>query len=599
MIADGEQLGVFLVDAGFVTRSQLRAAQEVAARSGESLAAAIVSQGMLDEDELRRGMAAAFGVPFVTLAREDVSTEALQHIPEPFSRTHNIVAFRQTGDSLEIALFDLADLEKIEQLQHKLRFRILPRLTNRASMRTALVEYQKHLKKRFGDAIVEEANVLAERLQKFARSDETDTSTSDAAEDITLTLADQQAAARLTDLLVQHALTSQASHVHIDPTERGALVRYRIGGMLHEAMQIPLHAGKALVARLRQLAGLSAAVGDTTQEVSQEGRFKVSLNAASEDEYAVRVYGAHATEHGRVTLHIVPTRSGRRGFTPESLGLHGQELEELHRLARVSSGLVLVCGPADSGRTTLLYTLLDMLGGVSRTVGTVENTIEHRVPLAQQSQAGSGQGISTAARLRTLLLQDTDVIMLANIADRETAALAVSAANRGVLVLAGVSGNSAAAGIDTLRRFGVSPNILASSLQLVIATRLVRRLCSRHETHRLSRLEADTLEEKAEFSRVLAALKEEGFADSNAQWKDVTFSRPEPCGECRGGYQGRLGVQEVAPVSRVLRDAIIRGGDLADIERLLAEEGVLNLVEDGLYKAARGQTSVEEILKVA
>ncbi len=594
MIADSELLGVFLVDAGFVTRTQLRAAQEEASRSGEQLSHALVALGILDEDALRRGMAGAFGVPFITIGRDDVSTEALEHIPEPFSRTHNVVAFRRQGAALEVALFDLADLEKVEQLQQKLRYRILPRLTDRASMRTALVEYQKHLKKRFGDAIAEEAAALAQQADADAQgeiiSDGSETPRADYENE-------NMSAARLTDLLVQHALTSRASQVHIDPTERGALVRYRIGGLLHESMQIPRHAAAALVRRLRSLAGLPvAAAGDTVQDL-HEGRFKVSLDATPADEYAVRVSGAPSA--GRLTLHIVPTASGRRGFTLESLGLHGQGLEDLHRLAHVRSGLVVVCGPTGSGRTTLLYTLLDMLGGVSRTVGTVEDTIEHRVPLAQQSRVVAGQGVSAAARLRALLKQDTDVIMIANLADRETAALAVSAANRGVLVLVGVSAHTAAAGIDALREFGVSPSILASSLQMVIATRLVRKLCSKHETHRLSRIEADALEQKAEFSRVLAALKEEGAVDAAAQWKDVTFSRPEPCGECRGGYQGRLGLQEVAPISRAMRDAITRGDTTDALDKLLSQEGVLNVVEDGIYKAARGQTSVEESLQVA
>lgn len=559
MRVDNGALRDFLIGNGLVTRSQL--ADALSSGGGEALYDALAARGILSEDDLRRAAAHVAGVAFVVLTPHEIAFETLSLIPEPVARARNIVAYRQEGGAVEVAMLDLADLEAVEFLRAEHGLTVLPRLTTAGSLRQTLRTYQQYLKEQF-KALV-------------------------------------SAGGHAVDALIRHALLSRATGVHLDLRETGLLVRYRIQGMLHEAMQLPKEASH-LFERFKSLANLSL-----TLHVPQEGRFKAQL--AGGDAVGVRVATAPGASAERMTLHLTPERSRRQGFTLESLGLHGAALEETYRMLQKHGGLIVVAGEEGSGRTTALYTLLDLLGERGSAIVTVEEEIEHALPHAVQIKVRPELGLTWTGALRAALRQDPDIIMIGDISDSEAALMASEAAARGILVLAGIDSASTADALKRLERLGVSGLVLGAVLRGAIGVRVVRKLCKKNkDEYRLSRAESEPLELAKEdgrmganLGRVLAALKEEEVVEKDAQWKELTFARAAGCAECVEGYWGQTGLQEVLPATLPIKELLKEGASIEELEAQARKEGMLTLAEDGLFKAAQGATSVEEVLRVA
>lgn len=581
MYADETLLSEFLLDSGLVTRSQLAGVRVRAEESGLPLSRILIDAGMLSEDEVRRVMAKGLGIPFVALTPASVALDALAIIPEPFSRAHNAVGMRLQGTVLEVALLDLATLEELDALPAIATYTVIPRLTDRASMMGMLLQYQKHLKTNFGERLAREAAAVLPPQGTTQKE--------------LLHAAERVSVAHVVDALIGHALYQSAHAIHLrtSPQGNGLLVQYRIGKTLYDAMTLPLAAAQSVLLRFKFLAQLSL-----TATVPQEGRFRVEVGS---ERVALRVSSMPFINAGavseKVVVHIAHDRTGKKGFSLESVGLHGSGLEQMHQALAQQSGIILVAGQPHSGKTTLLYTLLDYFGGLRRSVATIEDRVEVEFPFAAQTQIAPEAGLTTASGLRALLRQDPDVVMVYSINDRETAALVVEAANRGVLVLAGIEAASATEGIEKLLAFDVSPFMLASALKASLGTRLLRRLCVNHDPHRLARIEANRLEANADLGAVLQALKADGHYMEEALWKDVSFFRAESCSLCRGGYSGFVGLQEVLPVSLTMKDHIRAVSP--DMALQAKEEGMLTFVEEGLYKAAQGLTSIEEVLTLA
>ncbi len=323
----------------------------------------------LGDDERRHALAHELGVPFVKLERADLMPEALVIIPEPIAREHSLVGYRLQGNNLEIALLDLADLPHLEFLRS--HYRLLPRLTSRQSMTQALIRYQQHLRERYG------------RLLERADSP------------------------NLLQTLLRHALMSHASDVHLESGPQGLSVRYRIHGALKSALMLERTVGSAVMASVRALAGLSAGT------LPREARVRIELEGES---VGVRIASVPLIEGEKITLHLV--RDGvRRGFTLESLGFHGEVLERVHSFLLKRRGLLSVEGAPHSGKTTLLYTLLDLLNAPELSLASVEERAEYALKRVAQTSVSPETGLTMAAALRATLRQDPDVVMIDSVED--------------------------------------------------------------------------------------------------------------------------------------------------------------------------------------
>ncbi|HVZ75980.1 MAG TPA: ATPase, T2SS/T4P/T4SS family [Candidatus Paceibacterota bacterium] len=551
MYVEEKALKDFLVGNGLVTRSQL--ADVMQSGQGEALYDALVKRGIIAEDELRRAVAHASGVEFVQLEPEQISFETLSIIPEPLARAHNIVAYAREGNRVEVAMLDLDAFDKISYLRRDYGLVPVPRLTTAESLRKTLRTYQKYLKEKF-------ASLLAQSEQTL-------------------------------NALLAHALLSNAHGVHLDLRETGLLVRYRIEGLMHEAMLLPKEAGH-IFERIKNLAKMSL-----TLHVPQEGSFSTELFGG--ETAHVRVHSAPTASGESMLLNLRRVYQTRKGFALESLGFHGASLDAVHTLLTKRSGLILIAGRENAGKTTLGYTMLDELGRRAVSIATVETEIEHRLPHVLQTEIRPDLGITSAAALRAVLRHDPDIIFVGSIADDDTALLCVQAASRGVLVIGCIESPSAVAALERMRAW-VPSKLFASTLQGIVAIDIVKRLCPHEkEEYRLSRAEGAPLEPLANFGRVLAALKEEGIVEKDMQWKEVLFARAHPCPECEGGYRGLVGLQSVCMTSRALADSIYRDAPGYDLLAQAREEGMLTLEEDGLFKAAAGITSVEELVRAS
>jgi len=576
-VSEGE-LKEFIIDSGLVAKKEIDAADEEAKTRGQSLGDILVSRGSLTEDALRRIQAYVLGIPFVNLKEHHVPVDVLALIPEPIARTHNIIAFKKEGDSLEVAMLDVEDLASIDSVRKKTGLKILSRLTDTESIKYALLQYQKSLKDEFGDIISAEAGKIRVVTQggKELSGDEL----KKMAEDLPIV--------RIVDTLLRHAIVQGASDIHIEPMENEVLVRYRIDGILHDAMTLPRPAAAGIVARIKVLSNLKL----DEKRLPQDGRFKMETEA---DRVSFRV-SILPTFFGEKTVMRLLRETGE-GFTLDVLGLHGENMERIHHALKQTTGIILVSGPTGSGKTTTLYTMLDILNQPDVNISTVEDPIEYQMKRVNQTQVNPQIGFTFASGLRSLVRQDPDIIMVGEIRDSETASLAINAALTGHLVLSTIHTNSAAGAIPRLIDMGVEPFLLVSTLRVIIGQRLVRKLCEGKEQYPVDKAMRAKIASDTDFNIAFKALQEEKLVKEGSTLDDIAFYRPTPSAECEDGYKSRIGIHEVLAVSPAIREIMLRSSTSAAIEEQAKKEGMLTMFEDGLYKAARGITSLEEVLR--
>jgi type IV pilus assembly protein PilB len=573
-VGDAE-LKKFVIDSGLVPRKDIDAAEKEATERGQTLGAQLVSRGALSEDDLRRMQAHIMGIPFISLSGVKIDVPVLSLIPEPIARTHNIVAFKKTEDSLEVAMLDVNDLAAINFIKKTVGLKILPRLTDTESMKGALVQYQKSLKDEFGDIIRAASRALTNTTADDAKGLEK--------------LAEDVPVVKIMDTLLRHAITQNASDIHIEPMEDKLLVRYRIDGILHDAMELPSAVAPAITARIKVLSRLKL----DEKRLPQDGRFKIEADG---EHVSFRV-SVLPTYYGEKTVMRV-LREGGGGYTLESLGFHGLGLERIFDATKQTTGMILVTGPTGSGKTTTLYTILDILNQPDVNISTIEDPIEYQMPRVNQTQVRPDIGFTFVNGLRALVRQDPDIIMVGEIRDTETANLAINASLTGHLVLSTLHTNSASATIPRLVDMGAESFLLVSTLRVIIGQRLVRRLTADRVPYKPTKVELDELAERVDLDRILKVLIEEKHLPAKAKREDLTFYHPKEGGETADGYTSRMGIHEILNVSHGIRDLILKGAPADDIEVAAKKEGMLTMLEDGIYKAARGITTIEEVLRV-
>lgn len=575
-----EQLKHFVLDAGLIKKSDIAAVEKIAKEERRTLAEALIAHGHMTEDDMRRVESYVLGIPFVSLKSNKIDFEVLTLIPEPVARNHNIIAYKKTDKELEVAMLDTADLPAIDFVKKKVGLKILPRLTDTDSMRTALRQYQKTLKDEFGEIIMKDASAL----KVIAEENGEELSEKDLKK-----IAEDLPVVRIVDTLLRHAIIQGASDIHIEPAEEEVIVRYRIDGILNDAMKLPKHAASTLVARIKVLANLKL----DQKRLPQDGRFKMEMDG---QKVAFRVSMLPVFYGEKIVMRLL--RETRTGFSLEGIGFHGSTLERIHKATRATTGIILVTGPTGSGKSTTLYTVLDLLNTPEVNISTIEDPIEYQMQRVNQSQVKPEIGFTFAAGLRSLMRQDPDIIMVGEVRDEETASLAINAALTGHLVLATVHTNSASGTVARLVDMGVESFLLVSTLRVAIGQRLVRKLSDDRLPYILTKAEREELGSQVDLDAVMKTLKEEKIVKDDATWNDVQFYHPKERGETEDGYKGRMGIHEVLEMSPTIKDMVMSGKTGDEIEAQARKEGMLTMLEDGIYKAAKGLTSIEEVLRV-
>lgn len=597
MRVEQEQLTAFLLDGGLAKKDQLDAAQKEATQTGKKLEAVLIEQKIVTEEELIKLKAYILGIPFVNLEKETIPLEVLSIVPEPIARKYGIVAFRKEGLNLEVAMTDPEDIQTIEFVRKKANLTILPRLTNSKSIAAVLKQYQKSLEEEFSDLLAprgieveeKEAGELASLEGKFVSAPKDEESGGVKVEELAKA-AEDLPVIKIVDSLLRHAITQSASDIHIEPAEKEVIVRYRIDGILHDAMTLPKKLQQGIAARIKVLSSLRL----DEHRLPQDGRFKLET---TEFKISFRVSIIPVYDGEKIVMRLL--REEGHTTNLEGLGIHSGSLESVMRAIKRPSGMFLVTGPTGSGKTTTLYTALEILNTPEVNISTIEDPIEYRMPRVNQTQVKPQIGLTFAAGLRSLLRQDPNIIMVGEIRDTETATLAVNAALTGHLVLSTLHTNSAAGALPRLIDMGIEPFLIASTVNAILAQRLVRKLCPEKEKYHLTKEQIKNLGEIFKLDDILKIMKSEKAVAPDATWETIDFFKAKPSKESPSGYKGRAGVYEVIEVSEKVRDLILKKEPFPEIERAAREEGMVTMVEDGFIKAAQGYTSIEEILRVA
>jgi len=577
---DIEKLKSFIIDSGIITLKQFEEALEKAKKTNQKVEDILVSDGLISQEELAKLEAYILGIPFVNLENEKIPSDVLKIIPEPIARSHNIVAFRKEGQNLEVAMLDPEDLQTIDFIKKKAGLKILPRLTSIESIKNALRQYQKTLEAEFGEIIKKEVGGI--KSIKEEENTEEGENLKKIAEDLPVI--------RIVDTLLKHAILQRSSDIHIEPQEKEVIIRYRIDGILRDAMILPKITSSGIVARIKVLSNLKL----DEHRLPQDGRFKIETD---DYKYSVRVSILPTLNGEKIVMRLLSETTQK--FSLEDLGLAGESLEKVQNSLRKPIGIILVTGPTGSGKTTTLYTMIEMLNRPEVNISTIEDPIEYRIARVNQTQVNSKIGLTFAAGLRSLVRQDPNIIMVGEIRDNETASLAINAALTGHLVLSTIHTTTAAGAIPRLIDMKVEPFLISSTLNIIIAQRLVRRLYYESEKYTLKDSEIKTLSKYCNLEKILEVLKEEKIINPKVKtFKKIPFYKPKPSKDSPEGYKGRVGIYEVLKVTESIKELIVKGATSDEIQKQAQKEGMRTMIEDGFIKAAQGITSIEEVLRV-
>ena len=550
-----KQLKDFVIDSGLLEPAVIEENFQQATQQQQKFGDLLMEKKLISEIDLKKLYSYILGIPFVNLEKEVIENEVLHIIPEPIAKKFGIVAFEKEGNNLKVAMKNPEDLQTIDFIRKKTGLKIIPCLTSEDNIKIILKQYEKSLKAEFGDLI----------------SDDSEKISSDDSGDDLEKIAQDLPIVRIVDTLIKHAILQSASDIHIEPDDKEVRVRYRIDGILHDAMTLPKQVTSGLIARLKVLSSLKL----DEHRLPQDGRFKLE-----KDGYKIsfRVSILPVFEGEKVVMRLLDETS--KGLTLEKMGLYGDALEKVHQHIKRPNGMILVTGPTGSGKTSTLYTVMDILNTAEVNISTVEDPVEYRMPRVNQTQINPKIGMTFAAALRSLLRQDPDIIMVGEIRDGETMQIAIEAAMTGHLVLSTLHTNSAAGALPRLLDMGAEAFLVASTVNIVIAQRLVRKLCNDCKVeYNFDQATIKDLQASFEMTEILAVMKKtpqlKGVVTEKSTWKDIKFYKAKGCEQCnKEGYHGRQGIFEVLVIDEEIGKLITSNASTDEIERKAKEEGM-------------------------
>lgn len=588
-----------LLATGKVNDEQLVPMREQAKAEKTPLQDIVIKSNTINEKDLTKLYAAEIDIPFIELNAKEVPREVLRLIPERIARQYKVILFGLDEDGAKmLAMEDPDDIQAINFLQKQLGTDIKVHVTTATSISTALDQYR-------GNVSSELTKVLD---SEGGEADEDEAIDEDITEDSPI--------AQTVNLIIEYAIKSGASDIHIEPREGHVVVRYRIDGILKEANKLPKKVHGALVSRIKILSNLKI----DERRAPQDGRFKIQIG---EGVYALRVSTLPINEGEKVVMRVLNESS--KALTLEELGYWGRALETVNQAIVQPHGMILVTGPTGSGKSTSLFSVLSLLNRPSVNISTIEDPVEYRIPGANQTQVNPKAGMTFVNGLRALLRQDPNIIMVGEIRDSETAGLAVQAALTGHLVFATLHTNNAATTLPRLLDMGIEPFLIASTVRAVVGQRLVRRLCVdcrepyAPDAAALKQVDKIFHTDAAANMKIIHEMEKQalegGIGKSNTSktnkvstadlatteskitklWK----ANDDGCDSCNHtGYKGRIGIYEVLGNSEAVQKLIVANSTSDDIQKQAMADGMATMQLDGFIKALRGQTSIEEILRV-
>ncbi len=547
-----ENLGASLEQDGLITSEQWQNVLAIHSKSGKDISKILVEEGLVTAQELATIAALEHGIPFVNLNQQKIEHQALQLIPESMARKYNAIPIKVVDGALVVAMEDPGDIRAIEDLSAQAQMPI----TQVESVHSDIQDFIKRSYKVSGE-VEEQISHIRQPKAKEER--------------VSAHLIAETPIARAVDLIIGQAVKDRASDVHVEAQEDRLRIRYRIDGILHDAMSLPLDVHLPLVSRLKILAGMNIA----DRRRAQDGQFSLDVEGKKVDVRAATT----DTVHGEMAvLRILDKSFALLDLT--ELGFLPDALQKYRRMLNSPFGIVLLSGPTGSGKTTTLYSSVNRLNHDERNIITIEDPVEYRFNNINQIQVNALAGVTFASGLRSIMRLDPNVILVGEIRDRETAEIAIQASLTGHLVLSSIHANNTIGAIFRLLDLGIEPFLISSSLVGVVAQRMVRRVC----TH-CRRATTAPLEEQAVYEKEMGE-------------KRTEFSYGEGCNSCANtGYHGRCGVYEILEMSEETRLMLLANASAGAIREKAIKEGMVSMWRDGMLKVKQGITTPYELIR--
>ncbi|MFA5991539.1 MAG: GspE/PulE family protein [Candidatus Doudnabacteria bacterium] len=542
----------------------------------------LVQKKVLSESKLLELKSALLSVPVMDLTVQQIPQDVLNLVPEPIAHRHQVISFAKTKEELSLAMTDPEDIQTKEFIQKKTGLSIRTYLIGKTSLDFGLSKYHSSLEKEIKHLFTPSAKPLSATPEGESSVD-----------DSLKKMAEEVPVIRVVDTLLEYAVFEKASDIHIEPQENSVVVRYRIDGVLHDVMTLPKVIQAAIVARIKVLSNLKI----DEHRLPQDGRFKIEKDVYK---FSLRVSTIPIFDGEKVVIRLLDESS--KAMTLDELGFEKDSFEVINRNIKKPHGMLLVTGPTGSGKSTTLYTVLSMLNTKSVNISTIEDPVEYRIVGANQMQVNPKIGLTFDIGLRALLRQDPNIIMIGEIRDKETAEEAVHAAMTGHIVFSTLHTNSSAAALPRLLDIGVEPFLIASTINAVLAQRLVRVICKDCQApFKLEDAVFDSLSKQFHMEKLLQLLVKQGLAPAKTKTvKELKFFKGQGCDKCgHSGYKGRLGIHEILEVTQGVAQMIMEHKSAQEIQDTAEKEGMVLMWEDGFIKALKGITTIDEIVRVS
>jgi type IV pilus assembly protein PilB len=545
MLITDEQLKSLVIKNSLIDEKGFSEIVEEAKNSENTIAETLVEKDIVSDENLGILISDFLKYPFIILAKITIPPDVFNIIPEKMARRKKIIPFEKDAMGVKIAMADPSNKELIQMISKKIGLPIITYLATEQDIANALRIYRKDLQKIF-DQLVKSSEIPMSKL---------------------------------VDLLINYACQDKASDVHIEPLEKDSLVRFRIDGILHDVLYLPKNLHDQIITRIKILSRLR-----TDEHLSpQDGKMRISLE---DEEVDVRVSILPVTEGEKAVLRLLSSKF--RKFSLIDLGMNEKDLKKVSAAYSKSYGMILSTGPTGSGKTTSIYAIVKILNTREKNITTIEDPAEYRIKGVNQINVNAKTNLTFANGLRSILRQDPNIIFVGEIRDSETAGIAVNASLTGHLVLSTLHTNDAATALPRLIDMSIEPFLVASTVNVIIAQRLVRKICEICKgTRTITRDE------------LLGNLPPEIVDKYIGEKNSVTIYQGAGCKICHlTGYSGRIGVFEVLEITKSIRDLIIKRQDADVISQKAIEEGMTTMLDDGLEKVIKGLTTIEEVLRV-
>jgi type IV pilus assembly protein PilB len=558
MVISDQELLKLIEESEVADKNDLAKAVEFSQKENISLYDSILKKDLLSDAQLDQLIADKLGVPFILLSEVSIPNEVLNLVPEVVSRKQKIIAFKKDKSGLHVAMRDPKDIGLIELLKKKNGLPIVVYFSTAQEISNAAAQYSKDLIEKFDD-------IIKENLTKT--------------EGHKITEENDLPIIKIVETILSYAYQNKASDIHIEPHDEYSIVRFRIDGILHDIINLPIKIHEHIIVRIKVLSKLRI----DEHQSAQDGKMQFKT---SDEDLDIRVSLVPTTKGEKVVMRLLSSRS--RQFSLESLGFDNEDLKNVQKAYKKPYGMILSTGPTGSGKTTTMYAILKLINERGINISTIEDPVEYDIGGITQIQVNPKTNLTFAAGLRSILRQDPNVILVGEIRDDETASIAVNASMTGHLVLSTIHANDTATSFPRLFEMGIEPFLVASTINVIIAQRLVRKI---HTTCRVSE-EISAVELAKYFGK-------EAVAKVFGKQKNIRIYKGKGCkADHDTGYDGRIGIFEVMVMDESIRKAIVARADASEIKKIAVKDGMRTMLEDGLQKIRDGYTTIEEVLRV-